>query len=105
MFLLCNGEFRQIGIIIAKGAASRMRFIAKKRVDSESISTLDRRLKWHCNNGPTEINVKSRELRGEKTCIPFSWVMEMGAPNDLNVYMPFSGYTWEEILKSFDGPE
>jgi len=92
---------------VSKGAESRMKFTATKRVDSEAIA-LDRRLclpgdeiqvvRWHCFKGPTEIVVKSRELRGGKHCIPFGWVMEMGAPADLAAYMPFAPQTWEEVL-------
>lgn len=77
-------------------------FVATKRVDSMAIS-VDRRLcmpgdkievvKWYCINGPTVVLVN-----GKKHCIPFSWAMEMGAPENLNQYMPFPEKTWQEIL-------
>lgn len=92
---------------IAEEAAKRMTFIATNRVNSCAY-TFDRRIclpgdkieviKWHCKNGPTEIIVTSQELKGGRSCIPFNWVMEMGAPHDLEMYMPFFGKTWSEII-------
>lgn len=94
--------------IVADAAKYRMQFTATNRVDSEAF-VLDRRLcmpgdkieviRWHCSNGPTEIIVDSKELGYKKHCIPFCWVMEMGAPKDLAMYMPFAPDSWEEILK------
>lgn len=92
---------------VATAAKSRMNFIATSRVDSEAFA-LDRRLcmpgdkieviRWHCGNGPTEIIVDSYELGHKKHCIPFCWVMEMGAPEDLAMYMTFAPDSWAEIL-------
>ena len=97
---------------VAAVAKSRMKFTALNRVDSEAFS-IDRRIclpgdeieviRWYCNNGPTQIIVKSSELGLRKTCIPFGWVMEMGAPKDLAQYMPFPARTWEEIIKDYEG--
>ena len=98
---------------VAKGAESRMKFTATSRVDSEALA-LDRRLcmpgdeieviRWFCFKGPTEIVVKSKELGAGKHCIPFGWVMEMGAPADLATYMPFAPHTWEEVLSEANVP-
>ncbi len=86
-------------------------FTARKRVDSEAF-TPDRRLcmpgdkitvvRWHCHMGPTDIIVEQADRStghyGGEHCIPFGWVMEMGAPEELSTYMPFAPRTWEEIL-------
>lgn len=92
---------------LAKAAESRMAFTAKRCVNSEAIAH-DRRIclagdkieviRWHCKNGPTEIIVTSRDLAGGQTCIPFSWVMEMGAPDDLESYMPIAPFSWPELI-------
>lgn len=104
---------RKVLETVAKEAAERMTFIATKRVDSMAIA-LDRRicergdtievLCWHCKNGPTEILVRSvgSAGQGRKSCIPFGWVIEMGAPEDLAAYMPIhAGKTWDEILAEY----
>jgi len=50
-------------------------------------------IKWMCHKGPTVIKINNKE-----TCIPFGWVKEMGAPEELSIYMPFPGKTWKEII-------
>lgn len=77
-------------------------FAAKNRVDS--MAMWDRKLcdrgdsieviKWMCSKGPTTIKVN-----GKETCIPFGWVKEMGAPEELEMYMPFPEKTWAEIIE------
>ncbi len=89
---------------VAKEARSKMAFTAKGWVGSASIGP-DRTLchkgdeiqvvKWYCYEGPTVIKVNGRE-----TCIPFGWVLEMGAAEDLKAYMPFPDYTREEMLEA-----
>jgi len=92
---------------VSKGAESRMKFTATKRVLSDAIGTYQDKLlclpgdevtveRWHCSNGPTVIHVRGETFRN--TCIPFGWVMEMGAPADLAAYMPFAPHSWEEVL-------
>ena len=85
-------------------------FVATRRVDSEAVMSLDRRIcepgdvitveRWHCNKGPTSIRVQAKtgSHRGGEFCIPFEWVMEMGASEELASYMPFPCQTWEEII-------
>lgn len=78
-------------------------FTATKRVESEAVSK-DRTIckpgdkisvtRWHCHMGPTSVKINNRE-----TCIPFVWVMEMGAPKELASYMPFAPKTWKEVLE------
>jgi hypothetical protein len=93
---------------VARDAEKRMKFIATNRVDSEAILSLDRRIcvpgdrieviRWDCQHGPTTIKVTSSELKGGEHCIPFGWVMEMGAPSDLATYMPFAPKSWKEVI-------
>src|SRR5687768_12334687 len=87
-------------------------FVAKNRVDSMAICTLDRTIcrpgdvvkveRWYCHNGPTKIHVYpaigSRSQRNWY-CIPFSWVMEMGPDPLLASYMPYANKTWADILR------
>ncbi len=86
-------------------------FIANRRVNSDAIGSLeDRKIcdagdqvvvkRWHCCHGPTDIEVRSgdgRYLR-KRTCVPFGWVEEMGAPKDLVEHMPFAPQVWAEII-------
>lgn len=101
---------RQTLETVADAARPRMKFVAKHRVDSEAFQ-LDRTIcrpgdevevfSWECHEGPT--NIRIYDGFGSKNfCIPFHWVMEMGAPADLATYMPFAPLTWNEIL---DKPE
>lgn len=94
---------------VANGFVSRAYFVARYRVDSEAVLSLDRTiclpgdlvevLKWHCFECPTDIKVTSRGSgRVREFCIPYSWVREAGAPVDLASYMPFAPQTWPEIL-------
>lgn len=88
-------------------------FTATKRVESEAFDPTTRKLcdagdtitvlAWHSYNGPTSVRIKSREkLSSKTTCIPFSWVVAMGAPDSLASYMPPVGYTWEEVMSALD---
>ncbi len=86
-------------------------FTAKNRVMSDAIGTFKDKLlceagdkiqviKWYCQNGPTEILITDQNWQiPKKRCIPFGWVMEMGAPKELSMYMPFPEKTWAEIIK------
>jgi hypothetical protein len=88
---------------VATRFESLRKFTATRRVDSEAIAP-DRRIcmpgdkveieRWHCYMGPTSLTVN-----GRPHCIPFGWVMEMGAPAELSQYMPFASKTWPEILE------
>ncbi len=83
-------------------------FKATKRVDSEAI--FDRQLarvgdeieviRWFCDKGPTQI-----KINGIGTCVPFSWVMDMGANKELPIYMPFPEKTWAEIIAEEEAKE
>lgn len=92
---------------LAITAKQKMMFVATRRVDTDGL-VLDRRvclpgdtievIKWYCFEGPTDIVVKSNSLVGGKRCIPFQWVLEMGAPKDLAAHMPFAESTWDDML-------
>lgn len=86
-------------------------FTATKRVDSEAFDPATRKLcdrgdtikvlMWECFKGPTRVSIKSRERAREyTTSIPFSWIVEMGAPDNLAQYMPPIGYTWEDVMSA-----
>lgn len=85
------------------------KFIAINQVNSMALFAFDRAIcrtgdeieveRWYCKDGPTVIHVHSHtQTQSGTTCVPFGWVMEMGASKDLAVYMPFPEKTWEEII-------
>ena len=90
---------------IADHFSALAEFTATARVDSCAIGP-DRTIcqpgdkivinQWYCFNGPTSLTVNGRQH-----CIPFSWVIEMGAPAELASYMPFAPKTWSEVLSEY----
>jgi hypothetical protein len=100
---------RKLCVKVARRFRRIHKFVATERVDSEAIAPNRcicmpgdeiEVIKWYCQRGPTLINVTSHNSnsRTQQTCIPFSWVMEMGAPRELAEYMPFPEKSWDEIL-------
>lgn len=84
-------------------------FTATNRVDSMAIGPIGDRIicepgdkievvRWVCFNGPTCIKVRGKRFSYREFCIPFSWVKEMGAPEELASYMPFAPQTWPQAI-------